>query len=167
MCDLHTVGMLSDPETQAILDALCNSGCHVARIKLEVKSLEALRGACQRLGLEFVEGQTAYKWFGVSVGHNPLPEGLSVHDLGRCDHAIRVPDAAYEVGVVYRDGAYRLLWDSWEAGGLERALGQDGNRLKQAYGIEAAILEAQRQGYSIWEEQQQDGAVKLHIAVGG
>jgi hypothetical protein len=133
---------------------------------LQVKSLEALKAACARLGLEFREGQQTYAWFGTFVGDAVLPEGFTKEDLGRCSHAISVPDAAYEIGVVYRDGAYRLLWDSWRSGGLEQALGPDCNRLRQAYGVAAAVLEAQRQGLSCWEEVQEDGAVKLHIQVG-
>ena len=162
MCDLSMLGITATPDTQEILDRLCNSGCHVASIKVAIKSLDALKLACQRLGLEFREGQATYAWFGTFVGDSALPEGFT-QDLGKCTHAIQVPGAKYEVGVVFRDGAWRLLWDSWGSGGLEAALGTDCNRLKQAYGVEAAKLEAQRQGYSIWETQEEDGAVKLHV----
>lgn len=165
MCDLEILGMKADPETTDLLNAFCNSGCHVASIKLEVKSLDALKLACARLGLFFMEGQKTYAWFGKSVGDLPLPEGFTETDLGKSDHAIKVPGANYEVGVVFRDGAWRLLWDSWGQGGLEAALGKDCNRLRQAYGVAAATLEAQRQGYSVWETVGEDGAVRLHVQV--
>ena len=167
MCDLSILGIQADAPTTRLLNDFCRCGCHVASIKLEVKSLEALKAACQRLGLEFREGQTSFVWFGRFVGDAPLPEGFTQEDMGKCEHAIHCPDAKYEIGVVFRDGVYKLLWDSWGSGGLEAALGTDCNRLKQAYGVEAAKLEAQRQGYSVWETAEENGAVKLHITVGG
>ena len=163
MCDLEMLGIQADAATTQLLNDFCRCGCHVASIKLEVKSLEALKAACQRLGLEFREDQKTYTWFGTSVGDSALPEGFTQEDLGKCSHAIHCPDAKYEIGVVFRDGAYKLLWDSWGSGGLEAALGKDCNALRQAYGIEAAKLEAARQGYSVWETQEEDGAVKLHV----
>ena len=165
MCDLKLFGIQADALTDKILNDFCRSACHVSSIKLEVKSLEALKLACQRLGLEFRENQKTYAWFGRYAGDSPLPEGFTQEDLGRSDHAIRVPDAIYEIGLVFRDGAWHLMWDSWQTGGLEAALGKDCNELRQAYGIEAAKLEAQRQGYSIYEQALEDGSVKLHVQV--
>ena len=166
MCDLEMLGIQADEATTRTLNDFCHSSCHVATLKLEVKSLDALKLACARLGLEFREDQKTYAWFGSFMGDAPLPEGFTTEDLGKCDHAIHVPGASYEVGVVFRDGAYRLLWDSWQTGGLEAALGKDCNKLRQAYGIEAAMMEAQRQGYSVWEQEMADGSIKLTIAVG-
>ena len=165
MCDLEIFGIQADPATTQLLNDFCRSGCHVATVKLEVRSLEALKAGCQRLGLEFRGGQTTYTWFGTSVGDSPLPEGFTQEDLGKCEHAIHVPGANYEIGLVFRDGAYKLMWDSFGPGGLEAALGKDCNLLKQAYGVEAAKLEAQRQGYSVWESQEEDGSIKLHVHV--
>ena len=167
MCDLKLFDIQADPVTKQVLNDLCQSGCHVASIKLEIRSLEALMLACNRLGLEFREHQNTYAWYGRWAGDSPLPEGFTQEDLGKCEHAIHVPGANYEVGVVFQDGKWRLLWDSWPTGGLEAALGKDAERLKQAYGIEAAKLEAMRQGYSVWEQEMEDGAIKLTIAVGG
>ena len=166
MCDLTVLDLTASSETQSILDEICSGACHVSAIALQIKSLDALKLACLRLGLEFREGQNTYAWFGQSVGDYRLPEGFTQDDLGKGEHAIKVPGASYEIGLVFRDGAWRLLWDSWGAGGLEAALGPDCNRLKQAYGICAAVLEAQRQGYSVYENPMEDGSVRLHIQVG-
>ena len=163
MCDLEILGIEADAGTTRLINDFCRSGCHVASIKLQVKSMDALKLACQRLGLEFCEGQTTYAWFGRSVGDYQLPEGFTEEDLGQSAHAIKVPGASYEIGLVFRDGAWRLMWDSWQTGGLEAALGVDCNKLRQAYGLAAAVLEAQRQGLTCWEEQLTDGAIKLHI----
>lgn len=98
---------------------------HVATIDVEIRSLEDLRAACKRLGLEFVEGQETYRWYGRHVGDYPLPKGFEISDLGKCKHAIRIPlstegaDLAYEIGVAARrDGGngYVLLWDFFNSG---------------------------------------------------
>ncbi|MDZ4263786.1 MAG: DUF1257 domain-containing protein [Pseudomonadota bacterium] len=166
MCDLNLLGIQADPETVALVNKLCSCGCHVSTLKLEVKSLESLKAACARLGLIFQEGQTHYKWYGHYMDDSKLPEGFSADDLGKCTHAIQVPGAKYEIGVQrWADGTFKLLYDSWSSGGLTEALGTDLNKLRQAYGIEAALEAAQRQGYSAWEEILEDGAVKLHVQV--
>lgn len=69
---------------------------HVATVDLDVKDLDALATACQRLGLELVRGQTTYRWYGQSVGDYPLPHGFTEQDLGHCEHAIRIPPADAE-----------------------------------------------------------------------
>lgn len=140
---------------------------HVTTIKVKIKSLEALKLACQRLGLEFREGQQTYRWFGHYMGDSQLPEGINVADLGKCTHAISVQGATYEVGVVDMGDHYQLLWDSWVSGGLVRVLGEGAGALVQGYSVEAARLSAQSQGFSVWEESQEDGSIKLHVQVGG
>lgn len=126
---------------------------HVAKIELEILDLEILKRACQRLNLEFLENQRSYRWYGRYVGDTPLPDGFTAEDLGKCNHAIRVPSAAYEIGVVHRQGKYHLLWDSWHSGGLERVLGPGAGRLKQAYAIERVTQEARLKGYRLCEKQ--------------
>lgn len=140
---------------------------HVSKIKVEVRSLQALQEACKRLGFEFRQGQKTYRWFGTFMGDYPLPEGIKREDLGKCDHAIHVPGAAYEVGVLQQGDKFLLIYDFWRPGGLEEALGENAQKLTQAYAIEAARMEAQREGYSVYEEQLTDGSVELHIEVGG
>lgn len=136
---------------------------HITDVETEVKDLAALKQACSRLGFEFKEGQTSYKWYGQFVGDSPMPAGMTKEDLGKCDHAIKVPGASYEVGVAKVGGVYKLRYDYWGAGGLHKALGgQKAEKLVQAYGIEKTKKEARRLGYTVAGEQaQQDGSVKL------
>lgn len=136
---------------------------HVSKIKVEIRSLEALKAACHRLGFEFIEGQKTYKWYGVFMGDYPLEEGVKQEDLGKCDHAISVPNCRYEVGVVQKGDHYDLHYDFWQSGGLNVALGENACKLVQAYAVEAAREEAQRQGYSVFEEVLQDGSIQLHV----
>lgn len=130
---------------------------HVAKIELEVTDLCALKSACRDLGLVFREDQKTYAWYGSWVGNYPLPEGLTAEDLGKCDHAILVPGARYEIGVVRRGGKYHLLWDPWHAGGLEQVLGPNACRLKQAYARSRVLTEARRRGYMVQEKRTPQG----------
>ena len=137
---------------------------HIAKIELEITDPEILKLACERLGLEFMENQQTYKWYGTWIGDTPLPEGISIHDLGKCDHAIRVPGAQYEIGIVKRDRKYILLWDFWNQGGLELKLGKNAGRLKQAYTIERVRKEARLKGHRICE-QKTDKGIRLVLRV--
>lgn len=138
---------------------------HVAKVDIEVKDLAALKNACSALGLELVEGQKQYRWFGRSVGDYPLPAGFTKDDLGKCDHAIRIPGnaRAYEIGVVARkDGkaGFHLLWDSWLGGyGMQNRVGQGCKTLKQHYGVQVAIRQVQKQGYRARVEMKGDGSM--------
>jgi hypothetical protein len=130
---------------------------HIAKIELEINDLETLRQACKRLELNFVDNQTTYKWYGSWVNDTPLPEGITVADLGKCNHAIRVPGAQYEIGIVKRDQKYVLLWDYWDRGGLVDKLGKNAGRLKQAYTIERVRKEARLKGHRICEQKTNQG----------
>ena len=122
---------------------------HVSEIELKIKSLEALKAACSRLGLEFIENQKTYRWDGRFMGDYPLPSWLKVEELGKCQHAIWVPGASYEIGIIKREGEIKLLWDFGSSGGLERVLGKQGGRLKQAYTVEQTKAVAKRAGYQV------------------
>jgi hypothetical protein len=133
---------------------------HVSKIELEILSLEDLKLACKRLGFIFQDNQKTYEFYGRFVGDSPLPEGINIDDLGKCDHAIKVPECAYEIGVVKRGTKYILLWDSWHAGGLEEKIGKDAGLLKQAYTIERIKREAKRKKYQV-REIKQDQSMRL------
>lgn len=146
---------------------------HVATVELEVKDLGALKEACAKLGLEFAEGVTQYRWFGTHVGDYPLPAGFTAEDLGSCEHVLRIPNAGdmhpddmpYEVGIAKRrDGrpGYLLLWDFWNGGnGLEQYVGADCRKLKVQYALAVAKRVAIAKGFRINEQQREDGSVYL------
>ena len=124
---------------------------HISRIELEIKDLQSLKEACKRLGFEFRDNQQSYQWYGRWVGDSPLPEGITEDQLGRCDHAIKVPGAQYEVGVVRKGQSYILLYDEWIKGGLKVKLGVNAGLLKQAYTIETLRKEARQKNYRFHE----------------
>lgn len=141
---------------------------HVIDMNLPINDLQLLFEAATELGLE-VRDKRTFKWYGTHVGGYPLPTGFKKEDMGRCQYALGVkgkPDA-YEVGVVKRrDGkpGYTMLWDFWGGGyGLQDAIGEDGNRLKQRYSVKVAIKEARRNGYRVTTEEMEDGSVRVKV----
>lgn len=130
---------------------------HIARIELEINDLQTLKRACEKLGLQFIENQTTYKWYGSWVGDTPLPDGITIQDLGKCDHAVKVPGASYEIGVVRKESKYILLWDFYRPGGLERKLGRNAGRLKQSYTLERVRKEARLKGLRLCEKKMEKG----------
>lgn len=130
---------------------------HIAKIELEINDLESLKTACKALGFNFIENQTTYRWYGRWVGDTPLPEGVSIEELGKCTHAIHVPAAVFEVGVVQKGTKYSLMWDYWIGGGLEKYIGKNACKLKQAYTLERIRKSARQKGYLIHETRTQTG----------
>ena len=137
---------------------------HISKIKLVIHSLEDLKEACSQLGFEFIKNQKTFKWYGRWVGDTPLPDGISIEDLGKCDHAIRVPSCDYEVGVVKRSDHYILLWDYYSAGGLESKIGSNAGKLKQAYTVARVRKEARKKGYRV-REKKIDQGIRLVLTV--
>lgn len=146
---------------------------HVATVDLEIRDLDALAEAAKRIGLELVRGQQTYRWWGHSVGDYAMPEGFTEDDLGKCQHALVVEGAdagTYEVGVVKRrDGraGFVLQWDFYAGGhGLEAVVGEGCAKIKQAYATVVAAKQLRRQGYSVTETVNADGAVILQARGG-
>ena len=122
---------------------------HIVGIELEIKSLKALEKACKRLGCELVIDQKKHTYY---------------YGQGDCDHAIRVPGASYEVGVVKNDNkGFNLTWDNYSTGGLTHVLGQNAGMLKQAYGIEQAKAAARLKGFSVTEKKLENNEIQLVV----
>ena len=130
---------------------------HIAKIELEINDLEALKSACKAMGFDFMENQTTYQWYGKWVGDTPLPQGVEIEDLGKCTHAIHVPAAVFEIGVVQKGSKYNLMWDYWIGGGLEKHIGKNACKLKQAYTLARIRKSAKQKGYLIHETRAQNG----------
>jgi hypothetical protein len=72
---------------------------HVAKVKCDIRDLEALDAAARRCGLILKRGQKHYRWYGRSVGDTPLPEGYTAAMLGKCDHALAIPGNTRAYGI--------------------------------------------------------------------
>lgn len=142
---------------------------HVVEIATKIKDLVALKAACAELGFSFMENQREYRWYGTWVGDSPMPQGMTTADLGKCEHAIRVPDVNYEVGVRRQtDGSFALVYDWWNSGGLKQHLGTNAGPLVQAYAKHKTMREVARMGHRVVSQQVlEDGSVKLVVQQGG
>ena len=121
---------------------------HISKIELEVKDLGILGQACARLGLNLIRGQRTFKWYGKDA---------------QCEHAIKIPGANYEIGVLYRNGLYDLNCDFYDRN-IEKVIGRKGGLLKQAYAVEKTKIEARKKGYSILERQTENG-IRLYVRI--
>lgn len=106
-----------------------------------------------------VRDQRSYRWYQTFVGDTPLPPGVKVEDLGKCEHAIRVKGAdsrTYEVGLVRNEAGtgWSCRYDYYAGGGglmekisAKSARGQDCLRLIHEYSAVKAMRRAQKQGH--------------------
>ena len=147
---------------------------HIAEVNLLVQDLNALARAAQRLGLELVRHQETYRWYGVSMRDDPLPTGFAKEDLGKGEHAIRIPgdQRAYEIGIVtQRDGkpGYALLWDCYQGGfGLVEHVGEQAERLRQRYALEVTLGAIEQMNHCVIEQTHlADGSIELLLAPQG
>lgn len=150
---------------------------HVATVEVEVKDLDAFRVACAAVGMELVEGQTTFAWFGEFMNdyHGQdaaFKSGIRPEDYGKCAHAARVRgDArAYEVGLVQKaNGAHALVWDFYGARGraLEAVAGKACGKLVSAYVTEVARRTLHRAGFqAAGRTVKADGTVELVFSRG-
>jgi hypothetical protein len=156
-------------------------GCHVVDLEVQIKDLEALKKCVERLGWAFKEGQKTYAWWGHWVDDSPVPRHIFSEEeyqkilampdyerkaylserLGHCEHAISVPGCSNEIGVLWHEDQWKLVWDY--AGGR---LSQDQcAHVPQTYGVCLAELTAQRQGqaYTTTYLENGDAVVKVQV----
>jgi len=129
---------------------------HIAKIEIEIHDLSALKTTAAALGLEVIEGQTTFKYYGAQ--------------RGICAHALRIKGqvGGNEIGIVGRtDGGrgFTLAWDPYAGGGgLVEKVGANCTKLKQGYAVEVATRAAQRSGFRVvGRTVRQDGKVELKL----
>lgn len=127
---------------------------HITQVKTQITDLAVLQAAVEEKGWQWMEGQRTHQYYARSAG--------------RCDHAIRIPGAKYEVGVVNQgDGTYSIAYDSYGPGGLRPHLGYDAAPLIQAYATHKTIREVARLGHRIVAQQVlADGSVRVTVERG-
>jgi len=138
---------------------------HVVDGMIEVTDLEVLERVCKQLGLVFKRGQKTYKWYGMFLndyhGEDAAKYRFDPDSFGKCEHAIIVPGAAYEIGIARdREGKLRFIYDSWEGGyGIEERLGKGAKLLIQTYAKEVTKKVMLKKGYRVIEEKQGENVV--------
>ena len=121
---------------------------HISTIELEVTDLESLDHACRQMGFTLNRNQKTFKWYS---------------GTGVCDHAIKIPGASYEIGLVNRNGKYELQTDFWDDK-IGQAIGNNGGLLKQRYAVEQTKRQAKKKGYTVIERKIEN-AVRLHVRI--
>lgn len=142
---------------------------HISTISLKILDLAALREAVKSFGGEWVENQKTYRWYGRYVGDTPLPQGMTEDQLGKCEHAIRIPGVSYEIGVVkLKEGGYTLAYDYYDyqacghdGGKLTALFGKGLQKLVQSYAVTKACLTAKKQGWTVQKQALPNGTIKL------
>jgi hypothetical protein len=121
---------------------------HFTTINTQIKDTEALRAACQELGLSLLQNTTARGYY-----NNTTKGELVIRLKGPYDIALNKQP----------DGSFGFTADLW-AGHVEQEVGNGYGRLLQLYGVHKALREARRKGLLVKRSQQQNGAIKLTIA---
>jgi len=118
---------------------------HIVRIETQVRDIVALGAACRRLSLAEPVRETVKLFSDVATGY-----------------CVRLTDWRYPVVFDVETGqvSYDNYGGRW---GEQREL----DRLMQAYAVEKAKVEAQRQGYTVTEHALHDGSIKMTVNVGG
>ena len=118
---------------------------HVVQIQTQVRSPAAVRAGCGRLKLP-----------------EPQVEKVRLFSETVSGLAVRLPEWRYPV--VFNTDTGETKFDNYQGHwGDQKHL----DRFLQAYAVEAAKIEARRQGHSVTEQPLADGSIKLTVNVGG
>jgi hypothetical protein len=120
---------------------------HFTTITTQIKDPEALRCACNELGLSFLQNAEARGYY-----ENRIKGDFVIKLNGPYDIALNKQP----------DGSFGLTADLWQ-GHVEQEVGQGYGKLLQYYGVHKAIREARKKGHLVRRSQQQDGSIKLAI----
>ena len=118
---------------------------HFTEIKTQIKDIEALRFACQELGLNLLQNAEARGYY---------------ENKTKGDYVIQLK-GPYDIALNKQaDGTFGITSDLWN-GHVEKEVGQKYGKLLQLYGVHKATIEARKKGLSVLRRQKQDGSIKL------
>ena len=118
---------------------------HFTEIKTQIKDIEALRLACQELGLNLLQNAEARGYY---------------ENKTKGDYVIQLK-GPYDIALNKQaDGTFGITSDLWN-GYVEKEVGQKYGKLLQLYGVHKATIEARKKGLSVLRRQKQDGSIKL------
>ena len=114
---------------------------HFTEIKTQIKDIEALRSACQEMGLTLLQNAEARGYY---------------ENKTKGDYVIQLK-GPYDIALNKQaDGTFGLTADLWN-GHVEKEVGQGYGKLLQLYGVHKATMEARKKGLSVLRKQQQNG----------
>ncbi len=118
---------------------------HFTEIKTQIKDIEALRSACQEMGLALLQNAEARGYYENRI---------------KGEYVIKL-NGPYDIALNKQaDGTYGLTADLWN-GHVEEEVGQGYGKLLQLYGVHKAMREARKKGCLVTRSQQKDGCIKL------
>jgi hypothetical protein len=118
---------------------------HFTTIKTQIKDIEALKTACQEMGLTVQQNASARGYAG-----NEIKGDYVIQLKGPYDIALQKQE----------DGAYGLTADLWN-GHVEKEIGKNYGKLLQLYGVHKTTIEARKKGLSVIRQPARDGNIKL------
>ena len=123
---------------------------HFTTIKTQIKDINAVRWACQEMGLTLLQNNEARGYYEIKT---------------KGEYVIRLK-GPYDIALNKQpDGSFGITADLWN-GHVEREVGQGYCKLLQLYGVHKTIDEARKKGHLISRRSlQQNGAIKLSISV--
>lgn len=121
---------------------------HFVAIQTSVRDVNALRKACDELGLELLEKGTARGY---------------AKNVIKGDYVIRLK-GPYDIAANLdkETGAFGLSTDWWD-GHVEKEVGKDYTRLLQLYAVHKTQIEARKKGLTCRRQQLGDGSIKISI----
>ena len=123
---------------------------HFTTIETQVRDLDALREACEDLGLQLLSGVTCRGYAGAAR---------------KAAHVIRLKgpyDIAVDPGP---HNTYDLTCDWWDDH-VEKETGIQHGRLLQAYGVRKTLREAKQRGLRVNRRRETDGSILLVLEGG-
>ena len=118
---------------------------HFTEIQTRIKDIEALRAACQEMGLTLLQNADARGYY---------------ENKTKGEYVIRLK-GPYDIAVNKQaDGTFGLNADLWN-GHVENEVGQGYGKLLQLYGVHKASIEARKNGLSVLRRHQPNGSIKL------
>jgi hypothetical protein len=118
---------------------------HFTEITTQIKDIEALRLACQELGLNLLQSADARGYYDNKTKGDYVIQLKGPYDIALNKQA---------------DGTFGITSDLWN-GHVEKEVGQKYGKLLQLYGVHKATMEARKKGLSVLRRQKQDGSIKL------
>lgn len=137
--------------------------------------LQAVRLACEELGLEFCEGVTTYKWYGRWVNDYHATEAayhqIDPKTFGTCKHMIRIKGNpnAYQLGLVeLENGMLAPVFDQWGSGlSLQSIIGPASKKFVSVVNRYKAVLTAAaQQGHTVKSVERIEGTTKVRVIIG-
>ena len=114
---------------------------HFTKITAEIKDLEALRSATEKMGFTLVANAPCRYYSGAPIK----------------DYVIKLP-GKYDIAINEKNGTFNLEADFWK-GYVSTYVGNNGCNLLKQYSIEKAKIEAFQRGLTVTEEEDGENTI--------